>query len=197
MYAAARHAQRAQRSRRAATVPDETAPAPTASSCSEPCGSETGRFRMELLWSLAVATGGNQWQMATPRRPVKQAKTVAVGCVQLPESFHGKEGSTVRVRQRALQHPAKRDFFSRFHLHNPQRAVGMEPFMEPSGRGRRLQKAVFPAIAPQHAPARRNCYLPDKRAHDRQSARTPKPLRIGAPIAPADPLAERGGGRSP
>jgi len=39
-----------------------------------------------------VATGGNQWQMARPRRPLEQAKTVAVGCDRLPESFHGKQG---------------------------------------------------------------------------------------------------------
>ena len=34
--------------------------------------------------------GCNQWQMARPRRPLEQAKTVAVGCDRLPESFHGK-----------------------------------------------------------------------------------------------------------
>src|SRR6266568_450298 len=47
---------------------------------------------MEPLWSPVVATGGNQWQMARPRRPLEQAKTVAVGCDRLPESFHGKQG---------------------------------------------------------------------------------------------------------
>ena len=39
-----------------------------------------------------LATGRNRWQMALPRNPPKQAKTVAVGCDQLPESLHGKEG---------------------------------------------------------------------------------------------------------
>jgi hypothetical protein len=57
---------------------------------------------MEHLWSPAVATGGNRWQMERPRKRLKKAKTVAVGCDQLPEAFHAKERSAVRVRQRAL-----------------------------------------------------------------------------------------------
>jgi hypothetical protein len=60
-----------------------------------------GRQRMEHLWSRAVATGGKRWQMGRPRKRLGQAKTVAVGCDQLPIGAHGKEGSTVRVRQRA------------------------------------------------------------------------------------------------
>src|SRR5919106_1549855 len=47
---------------------------------------------MEHLWSPAGATGGNRWQMGTAQKRLRQAKTVAVGCDQLPESFHGKEG---------------------------------------------------------------------------------------------------------
>jgi hypothetical protein len=47
---------------------------------------------MEPLWSPAVAIGGNEWQMDRDAQPLKQAKTVAVGCDRLPESFHGKEG---------------------------------------------------------------------------------------------------------
>jgi hypothetical protein len=47
---------------------------------------------MEHLWSPAVATGGNRWQMGRPSKRLKQANTVAVGCDWLPESFHGKEG---------------------------------------------------------------------------------------------------------
>jgi hypothetical protein len=42
---------------------------------------------MEPLWSPAVATGGNAWQMRTPGKRLKEAKTVAVGCDQLPEVF--------------------------------------------------------------------------------------------------------------
>jgi hypothetical protein len=39
---------------------------------------------MEHLWSQAVATDGNPWQMGWSRKRLKQAKTVAVGCDQLP-----------------------------------------------------------------------------------------------------------------
>ena len=51
-----------------------------------------GRQRMEQFWSRAVATSGNRWQMGTPRKRRNQAKTVAVGCDQLPIGAHGKEG---------------------------------------------------------------------------------------------------------
>jgi hypothetical protein len=40
-------------------------------------------------------SGCNRWQPVangTPQKRLRQAKTVAVGCNQLPESFHGKEG---------------------------------------------------------------------------------------------------------
>jgi hypothetical protein len=47
---------------------------------------------MEPLWSPAVATGSNRWQMGGRPERLKQAKTVAVGCDRLPEPFHGKEG---------------------------------------------------------------------------------------------------------
>jgi hypothetical protein len=47
---------------------------------------------MEPLWSPVVATGGNRSQIATPHRRQKHAKTVAVGCDQLPRRAHGKQG---------------------------------------------------------------------------------------------------------
>jgi hypothetical protein len=47
--------------------------------------------RMEPLWSRAVATSGNRSQTDTLRKRLKQAKTVAVGCDRLPETFPGKE----------------------------------------------------------------------------------------------------------
>jgi hypothetical protein len=46
-------------------------------------------------------SGRNRWQMARRRKRLKQAKTVAVGCDQLPEGSNVRRGSTVRVRQRA------------------------------------------------------------------------------------------------
>jgi hypothetical protein len=58
------------------------------------CGrrSQHRQLNVEPLWSPAVATRGNRWQTARPLKRPRQAKTVAVGCDQLPESFHGKEG---------------------------------------------------------------------------------------------------------
>jgi hypothetical protein len=47
---------------------------------------------MEHLWSRAVATGGNRWQMGLPQKRLEQAKTVAMGCDRLPIGAHGKEG---------------------------------------------------------------------------------------------------------
>jgi hypothetical protein len=47
---------------------------------------------MEPLWSPVVATGGKWWQIGLARNAPEQAKTVAVGCDRLPESFDGKEG---------------------------------------------------------------------------------------------------------
>src|SRR2546423_582633 len=47
---------------------------------------------MEPLWRPVVANGGNRRQIEESRKPQKQAKTVAVGCDPLPETFHGKGG---------------------------------------------------------------------------------------------------------
>src|SRR5436309_103455 len=45
---------------------------------------------MERLWSLAVATSGNRWQIGRPRIRRNQAKPVATGCDQLPWDLDGK-----------------------------------------------------------------------------------------------------------
>src|SRR4051794_8744599 len=47
---------------------------------------------MEPLWSPVVAIGGNRRQIGSAQTVPKQAKTFAVGCDRLPETFHGKEG---------------------------------------------------------------------------------------------------------
>jgi hypothetical protein len=47
---------------------------------------------LERLWSLAVATSGNRWQIGRLRKRRNQAKTVATGCDQLPRDLDGKEG---------------------------------------------------------------------------------------------------------
>jgi len=45
---------------------------------------------MEHLWSRAVATSGNRWQMSQRRNRRNHAETVAAGCDQLPIGAHGK-----------------------------------------------------------------------------------------------------------
>jgi hypothetical protein len=72
------------------------------SACAPPCVAFMDEPGMERLWSRGGATGGNRSQMGKPRKRLEQAKTVAVGCDRLPIGAH-KEGSTVRVRQRASQ----------------------------------------------------------------------------------------------
>src|SRR5829696_2209226 len=59
---------------------------------------------MEPLWSPAVATRGNWWQMGGRREGLRQAKTVAVGCDGLPATFmvrnamkKGLPGDTLRL----------------------------------------------------------------------------------------------------
>jgi hypothetical protein len=52
--------------------------------------SHSRQRRMEPLWSPAVATNGNRWQMGGCRERLRQAKTVAGGCDQLPLRAHGK-----------------------------------------------------------------------------------------------------------
>jgi predicted phosphodiesterase len=79
---------------------------------------------MEPLWSPVDATGGNQWQMARPRRPLEQAKTVAVGCDRLHESFHGKEGvdgsSPSEGSAKAPQNGAAATRSTFFFCHDPR-----------------------------------------------------------------------------
>jgi hypothetical protein len=47
---------------------------------------------MEPIWSPVVATGGNQRQIGSARKPRNEAETVALGCDRLPEAAHGQEG---------------------------------------------------------------------------------------------------------
>ena len=68
--------------------------------------SEIPATGMERLWSPAVATSGNRWQMREPRKRLEQAKTVATGCDQLPIGAHG----------RALQKRRKSALFLRYRF---------------------------------------------------------------------------------
>jgi hypothetical protein len=54
-----------------------------------------------------------------------------------------RRGSTVRVRQRALQKPRITELFVSINLHVCERGAGMEPVMEPSGRKRLPRKPRF------------------------------------------------------
>jgi hypothetical protein len=60
---------------------------------------------MEPLWSPVVATGGNPPQIAQARKGRNQAKTVAVGCHQLPEKFQEREGVASLAPQQAPSPP--------------------------------------------------------------------------------------------
>ena len=67
---------------------------------------------------------------ATPRSPRHYA---GPRMNRPPPHVHGKEGSTVRVRQRVLQKPCRSEAFSLLVLQSHQRAPGMEPIMELPG----------------------------------------------------------------
>jgi hypothetical protein len=58
--------------------------------------SQSGQRRMERLWSLAIATSGNRWQMGSLPNPQNHRKTVAVGCGRLlgPAGKEGVDGSS-------------------------------------------------------------------------------------------------------
>src|ERR671937_530758 len=65
---------------------------------------------MEPLWSPVVATGGKRWQIELARTAPEQAKTVAVGCEQLRETFDGKGrvDATSLLKRGHLPRSAKR-----------------------------------------------------------------------------------------
>ena len=77
---------------------------------------------MEPLWSPAVATSGNQWQMPRRPKPRKQAKSVATGCHCLPATFHGKEGVDGSSPSEGFtKTPQSAAFHLKLHLHGVQR----------------------------------------------------------------------------
>src|SRR5438874_9428730 len=85
---------------------------------------------MEPLWSPVVATRGNQRQLDRPSKSQKQAKTVAVGCHRLPETFHGKEGvDGSSPSEGSAKAPQNGVFCIRAGLHFPG-SLGMESVLE-------------------------------------------------------------------
>jgi hypothetical protein len=91
-----------------------------------------------------------------------------------------RRGSTVRVRQRALQKPRVTALF-RIDLQVLERGAGMEPFMEPSGRKRPPR-----ARCARRLPARREPQAPDHgalgRARRPTATRRTGPAPGGAPV---------------
>src|SRR5437879_1340919 len=84
---------------------------------------------MEPLWSPVVATGGRRSQIEQARGPPKQAKTVAVGCDQLPFGAHGKEGvDGSSPSEGSAKAPQTRLLFSD-RLADSGTWPGMEPFI--------------------------------------------------------------------
>ena len=62
---------------------------------------------MEHLWSTAVATGRNRRQIGLCRKRLSKAKSVAVGCDQLPWPQNGKEAVPVSVTSTTSIRPAR------------------------------------------------------------------------------------------
>jgi hypothetical protein len=92
--------------------------------------------------------GCNRQQSAADRANLKTVRTSqirATSCHRLPKTFHGKEGSTVRVRQRALQKRRTRGFSFRADLQVVEGDAGMEPLVEPSGPKRHSWKSFCTA----------------------------------------------------
>ena len=91
-----------------------------------------------------VAISGKSAGSRNGENERKPLPWVATGCRD-PKMV--RRGSTVRVRQRALQKRRKSALFVSPPLQIFQRAMGMEPFMEPSGSERVLQTSEIGAFA--------------------------------------------------
>jgi hypothetical protein len=87
---------------------------------------------MDPLWSPVVATGGKRSQITRAEKLSNQAKTIAAGCDRLPQRAHGKEGAD---GSSPSEGSAKAPHICTPSVQNDllgvERAVGMEPFMEP------------------------------------------------------------------
>jgi hypothetical protein len=83
--------------------------------------------------SQPVATGSKRDGAENGSLKRKPLPSVATSC---PSRSMVRRGSTVRVRQRALQKPCKSGLCLEVELQELQRALGMEPFMELSDRRR-------------------------------------------------------------
>jgi hypothetical protein len=101
-------------------------------------------------WLQLVATGRKSAGLETYQNKPKPLPSAATGCrVEMV-----RRGSTVRVRQRALQKLRKWGFSFRMSLQIVERDACMEPFMEPSGRKRLQKDRVFGSPGHNTTPGR-------------------------------------------
>jgi hypothetical protein len=117
---------------------------------------------MEYLWSPAGATGGNRSQMRRARKPLKQADPQPAATHGNRFGAHRKEGSTVRVRQRALQ---KRRTSALLCSHRPALDPACGGYGAVYGALKSKTLAVARRGSRRHLPARRMSRL-QLDAHD-------------------------------
>jgi hypothetical protein len=92
---------------------------------------------VERSWKNEGATDGKRSVGCEDVKCLTKPKPLRPVATSRSQRHMVRRGSTVRVRQRALQNPCIAEFSFRLDLHDLQRAVGMEPFMEPSYPKRR------------------------------------------------------------
>jgi hypothetical protein len=99
---------------------------------SHPRCSHSRQRRMEPYgapWLQLVAIG---CKCSGPKNAGNDQKTVAVGCDWLPREAHGKEGVDGSSPSEGSAKAPELGAFRSTEPHDLQRALGMEPFMEPS-----------------------------------------------------------------
>jgi hypothetical protein len=98
---------------------------------------QTARFRpigMEQLWNRGGATAGKRSALRPGENGLIWGEPLPPAATRCRLDRMVRRGSTVRVRQRALQKRRNRRFLVQTDLLRVERAVSMEPFMEHSRR---------------------------------------------------------------
>jgi hypothetical protein len=88
---------------------------------------------MEQVWNRGGATVGKGSAHRTPENGLIKRQTVAAGCHRLPFGSHGKEGVDGSSPSEGSAKVPLTAFLVQIDLLVVECAVGMEPFMEPSG----------------------------------------------------------------
>jgi hypothetical protein len=86
---------------------------------------------MEPLWSPAVATSRNRWQMGGRRERLRQAKTLPSVATSCPSCSMVRRGLRFESGRGLRKCAARRPLFCRSSLQKLQYAVGMEPLWSP------------------------------------------------------------------